>query len=54
MISTFKQVKNAGSLKATSKTPTYGGYQTAEQVRDVNAVTPLCLRTLYGTVDYTP
>ncbi|KAI9639968.1 hypothetical protein NHQ30_011637 [Ciborinia camelliae] len=35
---------------STYKPPTVG--QTAADVCNVSAVTPLCLRTLYGTVDY--
>jgi len=54
MKSTYKTVKNQGDWKAPPQPPSFPGNPTAEQVCNTSAVTPLCLRTLYGTVDYTP
>jgi tripeptidyl-peptidase-1 len=53
MKSTYKTVKE-GDWKPPPLPPSYPGNPTAEQVCNISAVTPLCLRTLYGTVDYTP
>ncbi|KAK6596575.1 Pro-kumamolisin [Botrytis cinerea] len=51
---TMKKINEAAEYEAlapsTYKPPTVG--QTAADVCNVSSVTPLCLRTLYGTVDY--
>jgi tripeptidyl-peptidase-1 len=54
MKSTYKTVMDQGDWKPPPPPPSYPGNPTAEQVCNTSAVTPLCLRTLYGTVDYTP
>lgn len=54
MKTTYKTVKDQGDWKPPPPPPYYPGTPTAEQVCNTSAVTPLCLRTLYGTVDYTP
>lgn len=51
MASTLKYVKPQGDPKPP-KPESYPSNATLSEVCDENAVTPLCLRTLYGTVDY--
>ncbi|KAF2439621.1 subtilisin-like protein [Karstenula rhodostoma CBS 690.94] len=56
-IRTFPQAKTYVSVPGKAEVPTvqtYGGKPTVEKVCDTAGVTPLCLRTLYGTVDYKP
>jgi tripeptidyl-peptidase-1 len=54
MKTAYKTVKDQGEWKPPPPPPSYPGNLIAEQVCNTSAVTPLCLRTLYGTVDYTP
>ena len=43
-----------GKLEHPEAQASYSGKPTVDKVCDTGAVTPLCLRTLYGTVDYKP
>ena len=54
--STVKVVESPGLSKTALQVPSARGSSnlTVAQVCNATYVTPLCLRTLYGTVDYTP
>lgn len=54
--STLKPVGKQGKVDTTSMAhvASYKEGGTVAQVCNVSNVTPLCLRTLYGTIDYTP
>jgi tripeptidyl-peptidase-1 len=51
--STLKTVKDQGNWKPSPPKVTYPSDATLQQVCNETAVTPLCLRTLYGTANYT-